>query len=95
MIMYTMYNFTCTGTNDTEYKFTAEEIDGDFKPTADFLFGAFNHVRVENAETGEILYDKYESSDIFVAERYQYDTIYEAITEIGFSNVHKYEVTYR
>lgn len=95
MIMYTMYNFTCTGTDGNEYKFSAEIIDGEFKPIADYLYGAFNHIMVENAETGEILYDRYESSDIFVAERYQFNTIYEAISEIGLSNVYKYEVTVR
>lgn len=94
MIIYTMYNFTCTATDGRGYKFTADMIDGEFKPVADFLFRAFNHVEVEDAETGEILYDRYESSETFVAERYQFDTIYDVISEeIGFSSVYKYEVT--
>lgn len=96
MIMYTMYDFTCIGINGNGYKFTAEMIDGEFKPVANFLFRAFNHVMVENAETGEILYDRYESSETFVDEGYQFNTIYDVISEeIGLSNVYKYEVTVR
>lgn len=98
----TLYNFTCTGIYGNGYKFTASMsddvtsmFDEDVKSVADYLFKAFNHVEVENAETGEIVYDRYENSDIFVAEAFNYNTISDVISLIGLDNVYKYEVTER
>lgn len=91
----TIYNFTCTGIYGNGYKFTALIINEEVKSIADYLFRAFNHVEVEIAETGEIVYDRYENSDVFVAEGFNFSTIYEAIALIGLSNVYKYEVTER
>lgn len=91
----TMYDFTCVGLFGREYRFTVAMHEENVKGIADYLFKAFNHVMVENTETGEIVYDRYENSDIFVAEGYQFDTIYDVISEIGLSDVYKYEVTVR
>ena len=91
----TLYNFTCTGIYGNGYKFSVAMFDEDVKSVADYLFKAFNHVEVENAETGEIVYDRYENSDIFVAEAFNYSTISDVISEIGLDNVYKYEVTVR
>lgn len=91
----TLYNFTCTGIYGNGYKFTVAMFNDEVKSTADYLFKAFNHVEVENAETGEILYDRYENSDVFVAEGFNFNTIDEVISEIGLDNVYRYEVTVR
>ena len=91
----TLYNFSCNGIYGNGYKFTASVFNEEVKDIADYLFKAFNHVEIENAETGEIVYDRYENSDIFVAEAFNYNTIYEVISLIGLANVYKYEVTER
>ena len=91
----TLYNFTCTGIYGNGYKFSVAMFDEDVKSVADYLFKAFNHVEVENAETSEIVDDRYENSDIFVAEAFNYNTISDVISEIGLDNVYKYEVTVR
>lgn len=91
----TMYDFTCIGLFGREYRFTVVMHEENVKGIADYLFKSFNHVMVENAETGEIVYDRYENSDIFVAEVFNYNAIYEVISEIGLDNVYKYEVTVR
>ncbi len=91
----TLYNFSCNGIYGNGYKFTASVFNEEVKDIADYLFKAFNHVEIENAETGEIVYDRYENSDIFVAEAFNYNTIHEVISLIGLANVYKYEVTER
>ena len=91
----TLYNFTCTGIYGNGYKFTVAMFTEKVKSVADYLFKAFNHVEVENAETGEIVYDGYENSDILVAEAFNYNTISDVISLIGLDNVYKYEVTVR
>ncbi len=91
----TIYNFSCNGIYGNGYKFTASVFNEEVKDIADYLFKAFNHVEIENAETGEIVYDRYENSDIFVAEAFNYNTISDVISEIGLDNVYRYEVTVR
>lgn len=91
----TTYDFTCTGIFGRKYKFTVAMFEENVKGIADYLFKAFSHVEVENAETGEIVYDRYENSDIFVAEAFNYNVVSDVISKIGFDNVYKYEVTVR
>lgn len=91
----TIYNFTCTGIYGNGYKFTVAIFEEKVRDIARHLFRAFNHVEVENAETGEIVYDRYENSDIFIAEAFNHNTISEVISEIGLDNVYRYEVTVR
>jgi hypothetical protein len=91
----TLYNFTCTGIYGNGYKFTVAIFEENVRDIARHLFRAFNHVEIENAETGEIVYDRYENSDIFVAEAFNYNTISDVISEIGLDNVYRYEVTVR
>lgn len=91
----TLYNFTCTGIYGNGYTFTVAVFEERVRDIANYLFRAFNHVEVENAETGEIVYDRYENSDIFVAEAFNYNTISDVISEIGLDNVYRYEVTVR
>lgn len=91
----TLYNFTCTGLFGRKYEFTVDMLEEDVKIVADYLFKAFNHVEVEDAETGEIVYDRYESSSIFLPESFNYNVVSDVISEIGLDNVYKYEVTVR
>lgn len=91
----TFYTFHCKGEYSNEYDFTALVSDDKVETYANYLFKSFNEVDVINAETGEIVYSRYESLEIFCPDSFNFLTISDIISEIGFSNIYKYEVTVR